>query len=101
MIYLASYMEMTSENRSLLEEYVNSYSLAGMIHRHPADPGVKDRRCWSSLLFILWRSRNGPRRYDRWDTQSSHLSVADKGGYMLSDDAGRTLISYTSLAASC
>lgn len=39
MIYLASYMEMTSENRSLLEEYVNSYSLAGMIHRHPADPG--------------------------------------------------------------
>ena len=38
MIYLASYMEMTSENRSLLEEYVNSYSLAGMIHRHPADP---------------------------------------------------------------
>lgn len=24
MIYLASYMEMTSENRSLLEEYVNS-----------------------------------------------------------------------------
>ena len=39
MIYLASYMEMTSENCSLLEEYVNSYSLAGMIHRHPADPG--------------------------------------------------------------
>lgn len=38
-IYLASYVEMTNENRELLKRYVNSYTLPGI--QNPGEPGAR------------------------------------------------------------
>lgn len=49
-IYLASYVDMTNENRKLLEQYVNTYSLPGP--QADASPGGI-RRFWNFPHFIL------------------------------------------------
>lgn len=44
-IYLASYAEMTNENRRLLEQYVDAYTLPGMLNSGNSDTGrTKDDR---------------------------------------------------------
>lgn len=62
-IYLASYGEMTNENRALLEQYVNAYSLPGTSDIVEPESGrTKDDRggptpsrlCWSSPPFTRW-----------------------------------------------
>ena len=39
-IYLASYVDMTNENRKLLEQYVNTYSLQGPQLTDPSEEGM-------------------------------------------------------------
>ncbi len=43
-IYLASYAEMTTENRGLLEQYVSAYTLPGMLSSNPDTGKTKDDR---------------------------------------------------------
>lgn len=61
-IYLASYAEMTNENRRLLEQYVDAYTLPGMLSSAIPTPAgqkmtgsirLRNRPGWSSPLFIL------------------------------------------------
>ena len=57
-IYLASYRDMTEENRDLLHHYVESYVYPKM-DRIPRESGKKEKipvgslLCWSFLLFTL------------------------------------------------
>lgn len=69
-IYLASYAEMTSENRRLLEQYAESYTLneepkteradAGKLLRLPAN-APSNRPCSNSPLSTRWPSRRTAR----------------------------------------
>ena len=69
-IYLASYADMTSENREMLEIFVEAYSLPG---EPGADPGAyagranpaASRRCWSCRRSTPSRW-TGTARCSRW-----------------------------------
>lgn len=61
-IYLASYRDMTEENRDLLHHYVESYVYPKMekeMDRIPRESGKKEKipvgslLCWNFLLFTL------------------------------------------------
>ena len=68
-IYLASYADMTSENREMLEIFVEAYSLPG---EPGADPGAfaagrprDPRRCWNCRRSTPSRW-TGTARCSRW-----------------------------------